>query len=369
MAERRLHIAVDAREIVGQPTGVGRYLNGLLAAWDASDFPHQLTLIAPAPRPPGLPGLGGRLHWMVAPGTSSGTWWEQTTLKRAVRRLAPDVFFGPGYTAPLRLRCPSVLAVYDVSYYAHPEWFPRREGWRRRRVTRWAARQAHSVVTISEFSAAEITRYLDVPRSSIHLAPPGAPVVAAPPSLDAREPMVLFVGSLFSRRRIPELIDAFATVAAAIPAARLILVGDNRMSPPLNPLELAAARGIEDRVEWLKYVPDAELEALYSRARVFAFLSDYEGFGMTPMEALAHGVAPVLQDTPVTREVYGDGARLVIASPDAVARAMTELLRDDTAHHALVAAGQARLARFSWAATADRVRHALEHAAAPGSER
>jgi glycosyltransferase involved in cell wall biosynthesis len=306
---------------------------------------------------------------VVAPGGSTGTWWEQTTLKRAIWRLSPDVFFGPAYTAPLRLRCPSVLAVYDVSYYAHPEWFPRREGWRRRRVTRWAARQAHSIVTISEFSAAEITRYLDVPRSAIHLAPPGAPVVTARSSLAAREPMVLFVGSLFNRRRIPELIEAFASVAATMPEARLVLVGDNRTSPPLDPRELAAAQGIGDRVEWLKYVPDAELEALYARARVFAFLSDYEGFGMTPMEALAHGVAPVLQDTPVTREIYGDGARLVAAAPQAVAEALTALLRDDAAHQALVAAGQARLARFSWPATADRVRRALEHAASPGSAR
>ena len=50
---------------------------------------------------------------------------------------------------------------------------------------------------------------------------------------------------------------------------------------------------------------------LYARASVFAFLSEYEGFGLTPLEALAAGVPPVVLDTPVAREVYGDAAVFV----------------------------------------------------------
>ena len=133
----------------------------------------------------------------------------------------------------------------------------------------------------------------------IRLAPPGAPTVT--PLREApgtREPLVLFVGSLFNRRRIPDLLSGFARAAQRVPDARLVLVGDNRTHPPIDPTAIAASLGLAARVDWQSYVTDDALELLYDTARVFAFLSDYEGFAMTPLEALAHGVPSVLLDTP-----------------------------------------------------------------------
>ncbi len=68
---------------------------------------------------------------------------------------------------------------------------------------------------------------------------------------------------------------------------------------------------------------------LYRRASVFAFLSEYEGFGLTPLEAMAHGAAPVVLDTPVAREIYGPAARYVALGPDArdtLGRTISDLL-------------------------------------------
>jgi glycosyltransferase involved in cell wall biosynthesis len=218
-------------------------------------------------------------------------------------------------------------------------------------------------VTISEFSAAEIVRWVGVPRARIVLAPPGAPALVPGASLATRPPVVLFVGSLFARRRIPELIAAFAQVHARVPDARLVLVGANRTQPPIDPRSLAAAAGVADRVEWREYVDDVELDKLYAHARVFAFLSDYEGFGMTPLEAIAHGVPPVVLDTPVSREVLGSAARFVSPAPADIAKALAELLTDTSAAASLAAAGRACLARFSWARSAEVIRQALEAAA------
>jgi glycosyltransferase involved in cell wall biosynthesis len=95
---------------------------------------------------------------------------------------------------------------------------------------------------------------------------------------------------------------------------------------------------------------------------VFVFLSAYEGFAMTPLEALAHDVPSILLDTPVSREVYGEAARL-IGSPADLAGPLAELLTDAPAHARLVEAGRVRLASFSWAQSAAVVRRALEEAA------
>jgi glycosyltransferase involved in cell wall biosynthesis len=176
-------------------------------------------------------------------------------------------------------------------------------------------------------------------------------------------PVVLYAGSLFNRRLIPELIAGFALAARDVAGARLVLAGDNRTLPPLDPLAIAAAEGVSSQVEWRRYVNDLDLSRLYADARAFVFLSTYEGFGMTPMEAIAAGCPAVLLDTPVSREVYGDGARFVTAAPAAIASALVTLLTDDAAREELLARGRARLAHFSWAATAATLQSALEQAA------
>jgi glycosyltransferase involved in cell wall biosynthesis len=366
VADGALHIGVDAREVLGRPTGVGRYLMEVVRAWSAdATISHTFTFFLPGDRRPDWPPPDPRFRVVVAPGAGSGTWWEQMTLPRALARARLDVFLGPAYTLPLRMPCRSVVFIHDVSYFAHPEWFAWREGIRRRWLTRASARRARVVLTLSSFSAREIADRLRVPPDRIMLAPPGAPSAdPADPTRDARrEPIVLYVGSLFTRRRIPDLIRGFAEAATRVPGARLILVGDNRADPPIDPRALATAAGVGSQVEWRSYVADAELEALYRRARVFAVLSDYEGYLLTPLEAFAHGVPAILLDTPIAREAYGDAATLVSTGPAALAAALVPLLTDDRAHTAAVAAGLRRLGRSSWSDAARAVLAALTRAA------
>jgi glycosyltransferase involved in cell wall biosynthesis len=377
VADRGLHIGVDGRELVGKPTGVGRYLSSLLRVWLGEDAESQgsgvargakhsrprFTVFLPAPPPPALVALGGPVTWQVAPAPVAGTWWEQTTLAQAATRAGVDVLFAPAYTAPLLFSRPIVLVIHDLSYFAHPEWFGWREGVRRRWVTREAAKRASAIIAVSQFSADEIVHRLHVATGRVVVAPHGAPAaVPGPPG--PRPPTVLFVGSLFNRRRIPDLIAGFADAAQQVAGSKLVLVGDNRTHPPIDPLAIAAEFGVQSRVEWRRYVPDAELDSLYASARVFAFLSEYEGFAMTPLEAIAHGVPPVLLDTPVAREVYGAAARFVPLDRAAIAGALAELLSDDDVRQRLAAAGPGQLARYSWSESAATVMRAIERAVA-----
>jgi glycosyltransferase involved in cell wall biosynthesis len=345
MADAPFKIAVDGRELVGKPTGVGRYLVEILRAWKVGGFPHRVMVITPsAPAPELIADLPG-IVWHVEAARAAGTRWEQGRLTRAIAKARPDVFFAPGYTAPLRLPCPMVVAIHDVSFFAHPEWFGRREGWRRRWLTRATARHARTVVTLSEFSRAEIERFLKVPASRVILAPPGAPPHVAS-SGNRREPLLLYVGSLFNRRHIADLIHAFALAAPRVPGGRLVLIGDNRTSPRIDPIAIAASAGVGDRVEWREYETDAARDVLYQSAR-----------------ALAHDVPSVVLDTPVSREIYGDAALKVPVDTRAIADAIVSLLTDAGVHARLVDAGRERLTRFSWAATAATVGRALEEAA------
>jgi glycosyltransferase involved in cell wall biosynthesis len=359
-----MRIGVDGRELSGQATGVGRYLQRLLREWglSAEARAHQFTIYSPDAAIALPPDLSGEV--VRVPG-AGGTRWEQGALAAAVRRDRPDVFFAPGYGGPLLTSVPLVVVMHDVSFSAHPEWFRPREGWRRRLMARAAGRRAQAILTVSEFSRGEIVRYLGVPADHVHVIPHGVDIPGARPL--SRDPLVLFVGSIFNRRHVPVLVQAFALIARDIPGLRLELVGSNRTHPRQDVGALASSAGVADRVGVHDFLPDVDLTRLYQRASVFAFLSEYEGFGLTPLEAMASGAVPVVLDTAVAREIYGDAA-IRVASPDVslVASALLAALDDRSAQRtAALAAAPGVLSRYRWADTAAQTLSALAEAARP----
>ena len=361
-----MRVAVDVRELCGRPTGVGRYLAGLLEAWSdhAGAQRHQWALYAHAR--PSLPDRWDEHFRLVSGG--GGTLWEQRALPAALRAHRPDVLFAPGYTAPLTVPAPVVLTVHDVSFFAHPEWFSFREGTRRRLLTAWSARRARRVITDSVFSQSEIARHIGIERSKVTVIPLGIdqPGAGSREPGAGRDPLVLFVGSVFERRRVDRLIEAFDEVAARVPNARLEIVGENRTRRPRLDLDaIRRGRAHADRIQIRSYVDDETLSSLYKRASVLAFLSEYEGFGLTPLEALAAGVAPLLLDTPIARETCGAAARYV--APDApnatVAAAIVELLTDASARAELLLRATEVLPRYDWEITAADTMQVIEEAA------
>lgn len=356
-----MRIAVDVRELCGRPTGVGRYLGEVLHEWaEGSEAArHEWDLYAHE-RAALPPAFADRMR--VLPG-AGGTRWEQWTLARALAADRPDVLFAPGYTAPLTAPCPTAVTVHDVSFSAHPEWFSAREGLRRRVLTSWSARRARAVLTVSEFSKQEIVRFAGIPESRIRVIPHGQrslPSHAGGP----REPMVLYVGSLFTRRNIGPLSRAFASrVLRAVPDATLMLVGENRMHPPMDFDDLARQSG--GRIAVRSYVAEDELVRLYGAASAFAFLSEYEGFGLTPLEALAAGVPPIVLDTAVAREIYGPAARYVPATPPlepAIGAALIEMLTSQEARASLLRQAPEVLRRYRWDRAAADTLRAIEEA-------
>lgn len=355
-----MRIGVDARELGGHATGVGRYLQCLLREWGLAASPHHWVLYSPDGRLGVPPGLQAEV--VLVPGEGN-TRWEQGALARAVRRDRPDVLFAPGYTAPLTTGVPLVVAMHDVSFSAHPEWFHWREGLRRRWLARLAARRARAVITISAFSRDEIVRHLRIGAERVRVIPLGVGLSSTPGDAARREPLVLFVGSIFNRRHLPELVDGFAQLIRRRPDARLDIVGANRTHPfvDLRPLCEAAAPG---RIRLREWVEDAELGDLYERASAFAFLSEYEGFGLTPLEALAAGIPPVVLDTAVAREVLGDAAIFVsTAEGRLIADALGEALGPGTERLRVLRAAPAVLARYDWRRTAAATLAVLEEAA------
>lgn len=354
-----MRIGIDARELAGRPTGVGRYLDALLREWKVMPeaAAHEFLLYGPTLPPPDMT-TSERLGLRPIEG-SGGTLWEQTALRRAAEHDSLDVFFAPAYSAPLRLRVPIALTVHDVSFAAHPEWFTRREGLRRRWLTGASARAAAIVLTDTEFSKQEIVTHLAIAPAKVRVVYPGVTTAVAPTTARA-EPLVLFAGSIFNRRGVPDLIRAFALLARRRPEARLAIAGENRTVPHQDLDAMARDAGVGERVTLYSYVDSSVLNDLYARAAVFVFLSEYEGFGFTPLEALSAGVPVVMLDTPVARETCGDAALFVERGDlEGTARALESAMHDAALRARLRANARAVLSTYSWGRAADETLRAV----------
>ena len=376
-----MRIGIDARELCGRATGAGRYLGGLLTEWSTSDRARAHEFVLYAPQSIAM-SLDARRFATRHVGGSGGTLWEQVSVPRVAARDHLDVWFAPAYSAPLTLRVPVVVAIHDLSFVAHPEWFTWREGAKRRLIVKKSAHRARTVVTISEFTRAELIERLAIAPQKIAVIPPGiahpaprtphqhpAPHPAPGPSTqhsapstqhpdrchpdqchpDRCHPNVLFTGSVFNRRHVPDLIRAFAPIARAHPDAFLDIAGDNRSFPFEDLPAVVMAERLDGRVRFHRYVTDEQLAGLYANAAAFAFLSEYEGLGLTPLEALAAGVPPVLLDTPVARESCGNAA-LYVPPHDlrAVTQQLERLLFSESTRAEILAAAPPVLAKYQW---------------------
>lgn len=315
------------------------------------------------PAPPGVAAV-------VLP-APSGTLWLSSRLPRRLARDRPDVFFGPGYTLPAST-VPAVVALHDLSFEGIPGAFPPRERLRRRLLARLAAARARAIVCLAPAIAAEIAeRYR--PACPVHAIPPGidpmfgvpadaARVEALRATLRLEPPVLLFAGSLFNRRHPEALVEALAAVRAARGSGTLVLAGDNRTLPRVEPEEEARRHGVGGALRTLAFVPDADLRALLELADLFLWPSDYEGFGLPPLEAMMAGV-PVVSSTALAGTL-GDGAILVGAIDGrSLADAALSILADPVDRERRVAAGRAQASRYDRRASARETLAVLARAA------
>jgi len=277
-----------------------------------------------------------------------------------------DLWHAPHYTMPRRGATPTVVTIHDLTFFTNPEWHERTKVTFFRRAIAHAAQHARVLVCVSEFSA----RLLD------RLVPNHAPVVVAPLGVDLahfhpaglddgarlREhglpddvPYVFFVGTAEPRKGLDALVDAFGTIAERLDGVELWLAGQVGWGVAALE-ERLAVHPFATRVRRLAYVEDALLATLYRRARVVAYPSRGEGFGLPVLEALACGALVVTTEDTVMAEVAGDAARLVpIGDVDALSTALLEALslngaqRDDQAVRA-----RARAELFTWDTCVDR---------------
>jgi glycosyltransferase involved in cell wall biosynthesis len=369
-----MRLVIDGQRLTAERTGVGRCLESLLAEWAETGLPLAETLVVLRDRDglarvPRAPGLRAQVIGRCWPGLA----WECFGLGRVLR--SDDLLFAPANLVPPFWRGRTVLVVYDTLPWVVPESFPWTTRWRFGWRYRLAARRSSRVLVPSRATARDVARVHGVPESRlriVHPGPepsfrplaPGAPEIAlARRSIGlGNDPFYLFVGKRSGRRNLPAILEAFARHRRVHPTHRLVFVGPAGGVPFPDP-ESAATQGIVA----CGHVAEPVLRGLLADAVALLYPSDYEGFGLPVVEALASGCPVVTLRNSALTEAGGD-APWYLDRPDAhaLAQAMHHLATDPAARALRVERGLAHVVRFSRARFAREVKEELQAAASEG---
>lgn len=368
-----VHIAINGWFWDQPNTGSGQYVRELLRALCQIDRKNQYTLVLPAhitpeavPEAVNIVQTGGGV-----PGKLGKVWFEQRQYPAAVGQCGADIAHVPYWGPPLSSPAKLVTSVLDVVPLLFPEYAQGVATQFYTSLVRAAAQGSAYIITLSAASKQDIAAQFDYPPERIvpvHLAPKadyhpqiGAERDAAVRekyNLPADDPFILYLGGFDSRKQLEQLFAAYTFVVRAhgefIP---LVLAGrEPAWGAPLFPnmREYAAEMEIPDEsLLWIGYVDEADKPSLYRLARVFAFPSAYEGFGLPVLEAMASGTPVVANEIPVFDELVADGAFLIEpGSATKMGGAIMALLEQDDLYESVRNAGAARATNFTWRKTA-----------------
>jgi glycosyltransferase involved in cell wall biosynthesis len=360
-----VRLLLDASAVPARPVGAGVYTSRLAAALDrlGECELHLLARRGDADRWRAL-APGGTVHAVVPPARPARLAWEQARAPALAARLGVDVWHGPHYTIPLRLRVPAVTTIHDLTFFEHPEWHERSKVAFFRRMIPASAARAAAIVAVSGATAGAVEEVLEpaapvltiahgVDHDRFRPAPPGDPAdLAGIDPLGVRPPYVVFVGTIEPRKAVPTLVEAFARLAGDHPDLRLVLAGADGWGTE-EARAAVAASGFATRVVRVRWVPDEALPALLRQAAAVAYPSHEEGFGLPALEALACGAPLVTSAESPMAEFAGPAALLVPpGNVGALAWALNRLLTDTELAGRLRQEGPKSAAPYTWEASA-----------------
>jgi glycosyltransferase involved in cell wall biosynthesis len=357
---------LDATAVPADRGGVGRYVDGLVAALDASGADLVVATQRSdaeryrrmAPSTTVVPGPAAITH------RSARLAWEQTGLPMMAQQVGADVIHSPYYTSPLRAGVPVVVTLHDATFFTEPEHYERARGTFFRSATKTSLHRAARVIVPSKATRDELIRLLDADPTRLDVAYHGvdpetfhAPDEAEKTRVRARLGLIgstylAFLGAQEPRKNVPNLVRGWIAACA------------DREDPPA--LVIAGGSGHDDDIDraiaevpphlrllrpgYLRY---ADLPGFLGGAEVVAYPSHGEGFGLPVLEAMACG-APVLTTPRLSLpEVGGDAVAYTGEDAATIGRDLAALLGDPDRRTRLGAAALERARQFTWQASAE----------------
>ncbi len=380
-----MRVAIDIRPI--RDFGVGTYIRNVVRILGRIDEQSEYFLLGSRDRVREI----GRLpdNFRIVPFTA-----ESTTprgyfgFRQVLKHYRADLVHIPHLLwTPLHLPCPYVVTVHDVLDFMYRA---ENGGGARRAIHRYCTQyvlsNAARVLAVSQFTKKDIERLFKIPDAKVevvynaiderfregHANAADREFIAE--RYQTNYPFILYAGRISPHKNIIRIIEAFSALKAELdkedkfPDLKLIIIGDEVSRHP--DLRRAVIKsGVQNDVRFLGFVPIEVLRTFYDVAKVFVFPSLYEGFGLPPLEAMAHGTPVVTSNTSSLPEVVGNGA--VLVNPENVfeiMRAIHRVLVDQPLREKLKQKGYEQVQHFSWEDSVQRILRVYREVAGVANE-
>ena len=358
--ETPLHVAFDASFLALPASGIGTYVRGLTEALIRRQEQLGLRISLVEPGKGRILQPGHKVHRFL---------WDAIGVTPATLRQVgrPSLIHLPQMSAPLIAPAPMVVTIHDVIPLVLDDYRASRAMSTYLSLMARTTRRARFVIAPSQSAANDIARVMGIPSHRIIVIPEAADPSLIPDTSGTAKarvgdswgvtgPYLFNIGGYDRRKNLPLTIEAFASALPHLPDdAKLVIGGaphsDNPLVfPPLEPV--IQKYGLESRVILTGRVSNEDRRALYQAASGYVTASEYEGFGLTPLESMACGVPAIVSNRTSLPEVVGDAGLIVEPKIDTLAEAMVTLLTDTVRHAELGRLSLERAATFTWDAAA-----------------
>lgn len=291
---------------------------------------------------------------------------------RELQRLGIDIFHSPNYLAtPFKGPYKKLLTVQDVIPFLFPKALSKsRLLWKTFYQTPYPARlilhTADRIITTSENTKRDLIKLLHIPEEKISVVWIG---------LEERfyqhhqvseqfysryqlpQQFLLYVGRQDPYKGLQYLVDAYALLPAALRQTYKVVIAGKTDPRYISDVHATVEQhGLQQDVIFLDYIPDDDLPRLYSAATLLIHPSLYEGFGLTPLEAMACGTPVVYADSSSLTELLGEaGLAVAPASSEALARGIHKLFKDEQLRQTLAQRGRRHARQYSWSQVAQQM--------------
>jgi glycosyltransferase involved in cell wall biosynthesis len=365
-------VAIDIRRMT--EFGVGTYTRNVVRALGRLDLANEYFLIGSQRKVAEMGSLPPNFQTIIQreSETSARGYFEYRAI---LRRLNCDLVHIPHlFWLPRTLSCPYVMTVHDL--LEHMYGARDGSGFTRSihfQLTRKVLRGAARILAVSNFTKNEIEKVFGIASSQVgvvynaidprflhgHASPSDREFLTQ--RYQITYPFLLYAGRISPHKNLVRIIEAFSALKAELekqakfPDLKLIIIGDELSKHP--DLRRTVIRGgVQNDVRFLGFVPIDMLRIFYDAAKVFVFPSLYEGFGLPPLEAMAHGTPVLTSNTSSLPEVVGNAAVLVNAeNVFEIMRGMLRVLLDQPLRDKLKLRGYEQANKFSWDVSARQI--------------
>jgi len=375
-------IAIDIRRMT--EFGVGTYIRNVVRTLGRLDRETTYFLIGSPARFAEIGPLPANFHAvaLAAPERSLKSFWEFRTV---VKRLECDLVHIPNlFSVPRALPCPYVMTVHDM--LEHLSRARQRSGfwgaWHFQ-STKQVLQGAARIFAVSNFTKIEVEKLFGIPAGRIevvynaiderflhgHASAADRQLIAE--RYQVTYPFLLYAGRISPHKNVVRMIEAFSALKTelekdqAYPDLKLIIIGDDVSGNP-DLRRTVIRSGVQHDVRFLGFVPIEVLRTFYDQAKVFVFPSLYEGFGLPPLEAMAHGTPVVTSNVSSLPEVVGNAA--VLVHPENVfeiMRALYRVLMDQPLREKMKERSYRQVTKFSWEKSVRRIMDVYQEVAGP----